>query len=380
MVNILLDGNYLFHKTFGIFAGYGKNIDPGKVLARKDDQSMFVRKIATDLCSSLKMLPSGGRLVFTADSRSWRKDVPIENGGYKSGRIKDENVDWSIFFELLQSFGQQLEKMGFIFSKVEGAEGDDLLLFWSRKFNERGENCIIITGDGDLHQLARIENNVWTAVWNNNSKKNTFTVPQNWSSDWLEDQQSASIFNMGFSISPEKEKLKEFIKKVNIDPIDSKPFLFKKILIGDSGDTVPSVWEFELNGRINRFTDKKADTIYEHFLTSQWKDLSVSELLKNEDFLSWISALILKIAKGVDSTENRKKVRENLLRNYTLMWLDPEVVPEKVRSLCYTETERGIILEKRNITLDRVKILEGTEWVVSGYQPKGFDPFENLLK
>jgi len=380
MVNILIDGNYIMHKTFGIFAGYGKNIDPGKILARKEDQSAFVRKIATDLCSSLKMLPSGGRLIFTSDSRSWRKEVEIENGGYKSGRVKDANVDWSIFFELLQSFGHHLEKMGFIFSKIEGAEGDDLLLFWSRKFNELGENCIIITGDRDLHQLSRVDDGVWTAVWNNNSKNNTFTVPDGWTADNSEKVGEISVFNMGFTVSPEIDKLKDFIKKVNVENIDSKPFLFKKILIGDSGDSVPSVWEFEVNGRINRFTEKKSDTVYDLFLNSEWRDLPVSELLVNEEFLSWISSLILKISKGIDSSENRIKARNNFLRNYKLMWLDPEVIPEGIRNSCYLEIERGIKLERKSVTLDRIKILEGTEWVTLGYQPKGFDPFENILK
>jgi 5'-3' exonuclease len=380
MVNILIDGNYIMHKTFGIFAGYGKDIDPGKILADKKDQSAFVRKIATDLCSSLRMLPSGGRLIFTSDSRSWRKEVEIENGGYKSGRVKDENVDWSIFFELLNSFGHHLERMGFIFSKVEGAEGDDLLLFWSRKFNQEGENCIIVTGDRDLHQLARSEDGVWTAVWNNNSKNNLFTVPLGWNVNLSQKSQEISVFNMELTISPEKDKLEEFIKKVNVSEIDSKPFLFKKILTGDSGDSVPSVWEFISNGKVNRFTEKKSDDVYSLFLNSEWKDLSVSDLLVNDDFLSWISSLILKISKGIDSTENRVKVRSNFLRNYKLMWLDPEVIPDSVNKACYSEIERGISLGKRSVTLDRIKILEGTEWVTPGYQPKGFDPFENFLK
>jgi 5'-3' exonuclease len=378
MINILIDGNYIFHKTFGIFAGYG-NVDPGKILKDKKDQSAFVRKITTDLCSSLKMLPTGGRLIFTSDSRSWRKEVEIENGGYKSGRVKDENVDWSIFFELLQSLGNHLEKMGFIFSKVEGAEGDDLLLFWSEKFNKNRENCIIITGDKDLHQLARIENQAWTGIWSSNSKKNVLTVPNNWSSEWLNEPEEVSVFNMGFSISPEKEKLKAFLKKVEIEPIDSRPFLFKKILMGDKGDSVPSVWEFESAGKINRFTEKKAENVYEHFLNTEWKDMSFSDLIKNDDFLNWISSLILKIAKGVDSSENRIKAKSNLLRNFKLMWLDPEVIPEGIRKNCYTETERGFKLERKSITLDRIKILEGTEWITQGYHPKGMDPFENLL-
>ena len=285
MINILIDGNYIFHKTFGIFAGYG-NVDPGKVLKNKSDQAMFIRKISTDLTASLKTLPVGGRLVFTSDSRSWRKDVEIEDGGYKSGRVKDENVDWTVFFELMQSFGNHLEKMGFIFSKIEGAEGDDLLLYWSQRFNDEGQSCIIISGDKDLHQLARMKGpDVWTAVWNSNSKKNVLSVPRGWKENWLNEARTeVSIFNMGSTISPEKERLKDFIKKIDIEEIDSFPFIFNKILIGDKGDSVPSVWEYENSGKTMRFTPKSAEKIYNFFLESKWKDVPMKFL--SEDISS----------------------------------------------------------------------------------------------
>jgi hypothetical protein len=382
MINILIDGNYIFHKTFGIYAGYGSNIDPGKVLKSKSDQSMFIRKIATDLCASLKMLPTGGRLVFTADSRSWRKDVEIEDGGYKSGRVKDENVDWSIFFELMQSFGIQLEKMGFIFSKVEGAEGDDLLLYWSNKFNDEGQSCIIISGDKDLHQLVKMKGpDIWTATWNSNSKKNLLFVPRGWKENWLNDSmQEASVFNMGSWISPEKERLKEFIKKVEVEEIDSFPFIFNKILVGDKGDSVPSVWEYQSGEKTMRFTPRSSEKIYDLFLESRWSGMSMLSISSDEEFLDWVSPLILKISKGVDSSDNRVKVKQNLLRNIKLMWLDNSVIPEWVSMNCKLDIERGLKIERKSVTVDRIKILEGTEWISSGYQPKGFDPFSDLLK
>lgn len=380
MINVLVDGNYIFHKTFGVFAGYG-NQDPGKALKNKSDQAMFIRKIATDLTSSLRALPAGGRLVFTCDSRSWRKDVEIEDGGYKV-RIKDENVDWTIFFELMQSFGNHLEKMGFIFSKVEGAEGDDLLLFWSRKFNSLGESSVIITGDHDLHQLVKMNGpDSWTCVWNNNSKKNILHVPPGWKQNWLNESNHSevSIFNMGSTISPEKERLKDFVKKVNVEEINSFPFIFNKILIGDKGDTVPSVWEYETGGKTYRFTDTKAEKIFELFQNTDFKHLGMKELSEDQDFLDWISPLILKLSKGVDSTENRTKAKNNWLRNLKLMWLDVNVIPEKIHFDAELDIQRGLKMEKKSVTLDRIKILEGTDWVNSSYQPKGFDPFENLL-
>lgn len=384
MINIAIDGNHHFHKTFGVFAGYG-NIDPGKVLKEKSEQAAFIRKVATDLCASLKMLPQGGRMIFTADSRSWRKDVEIEDGGYKSGRVKDENVDWTIFFELMASFGEQLEKMGFIFSRVEGAEGDDLLMFWSDYFNLLGENCLIISGDHDMHQLAKMNDKAWTAVWNTNSKKNMLSVHGGWENEWLNKNESVgmSIFNMSSAISPEKDRFKEFLKKVNIEKIDSYAFIFHKILIGDDGDSVPSVWEYKVkdkNGedKVVRFTDSKAKKVYSAFLETEWVNIPFDKLIKNQDFLNWISGLILRTTKDLDSMDNRKKVSSNLERNLILMWLNHKVIPQFVIKGASQEILRGMEMQKKNVTLDRIKILEGSEWVTSGYQPKGFDPFSYL--
>jgi hypothetical protein len=378
MVNILIDGNYIFHKTFGVFGGYG-NVDPGKILKDKKEQAAFIRKISTDLCASLKMIPQGGRMIFTSDSRSWRKDIEIEDGGYKSGRVKDENVDWTIFFELMKTFGDHLEKMGFIFSKVDGAEGDDLLMFWSEHFHSRNENCLIITGDKDLHQLARISENSWTVIWNNNQKKNTLFVPEKWKDQWLDRDESISIFNMASAISPEKERFKTFLKKATIEEVESRSFIFIKVLMGDKGDSVPSVWEQTSGSRTMGFTQKKADTVFEAFTASEWSDIEFSQMMNNEDYLNWVSGMVLRTSKSVDSTENRNRVKENIIRNFKLLWLDIDVIPDFVKDSCEIEIERGISLDKKTVTLDRIKILEGTEWVTPNYQPKGFDPFENFI-
>ena len=378
MINICVDGNYVFHKTFGVFAGYG-NVDPGKVFSKKSDQTMFIRKVATDLCSSLNNLPSGGRLIFTADSKSWRREIEIENGGYKSNRTKDENVDWTIFFELMDSFGRQLEKMGFIYSKVSGAEGDDLLYMWSKYFNNNGEDCIVVSGDKDLHQLARFEGSNWTITWNSNNKKNVVTTTIGWKSNWLEKEAEASIFNMGSVISPDKGKLKTLLSKCELNEVDREFFVLNKMFVGDKGDAVPSVWEIPQNGKKMGFTPRKSESLIEAMNTSeQWKNIQPKELLNSNEFLNWASGFILRAMKDVDSSENRNKVSDNIRRNYKLMWLDDTVFPDKVVSDSEAEIERGISLERKSITLDRIKILEGTNWISPNYSPSSFDPFANL--
>ncbi len=100
--------------------------------------------------------------------------------------------------------------------------------------------------------------------------------------------------------------------------------------------------------------------------------------VSDQEFMDWISGFVLRLMKDVDSSENRTKVANNLLRNYTLMWLDSAVIPDWVKRNSGQEIERGISLEKKAITFDRIKILEGTEWVGTSGAPKSFDPFANF--
>lgn len=379
MINICIDGNNIFHKTFGVFAGYG-SIDPAKVLSKKSDQSMFIRKAATDLCASLKNLPTGGRLVFTMDSRSWRKNVEIENGGYKSNRVKDENVDWSLFFSLMEEFGIQLEKQGFIFSKVEMAEGDDLLYYWSNHFNKIGENCIIISGDKDMHQLVKSSADAWTIIWTSNSKKNIVTTAKGWRQDWLEAEDQISIFDMGSAISSDKEKLKALVTKCEYNEINPLDFIINKIMIGDDGDAVPSVWEIVEGSKTRRFTQTKSNQLLEAIkLDDRWKNVDFVQLMADPEFSNWASGYILRIMKDVDSSDNRERVKSNLIRNYKLMFLDSSAIPSEVTSLMSDEIQRGISLPRKSITLDRIKILDGSSWVSANFQPSSFDPFADLM-
>ena len=151
------------------------------------------------------------------------------------------------------------------------------------------------------------------------------------------------------------------------------------MFIGDKGDAVPSVWEIPQNGKTMGFTAKKSESLIEAMNTSEeWKDIKPNELLSSSEFLNWASGFILRAMKDVDSSENRNKVSANIRRNYKLMWLDDTVFPDKVVSDSEAEIERGISLERKSITLDRIKILEGTNWIAPNYSPSSFDPFANL--
>jgi hypothetical protein len=82
--------------------------------------------------------------------------------------------------------------------------------------------------------------------------------------------------------------------------------------------------------------------------------------------------------KDVDNSDNREKVKNNIIRNFNLMWLNSNMIPEDVREDMEKEILRGISLSRKSVTLDRIKILEGTEWLLTDTTPTQFDPFSFL--
>ena len=85
--------------------------------------------------------------------------------------------------------------------------------------------------------------------------------------------------------------------------------------------------------------------------------------------------VVNKIKQTMRRIKRIKKVIKNLIRNFNLMWLNSEMIPEYVTQEMEKEIIRGTEMPKRNITIDRIKILEGTEWISVDQTPKQFDPF-----
>lgn len=383
MINILIDGNYIFHKTFGVFAGYGDDVNPAEKLASKDDQAMFIRKVSMDLCYLLNLLPDASRIIFTLDNRSWRKEY---YPGYKSRREeKGENSkDWSIFYKLMHSFAENLENKGFIFSKSQGAEGDDSIWGWNEHLSELGENCIIVSGDGDFGQLVETREHSWTILWNSKAKNNLLSIDSKWISEYLNVKEEITLFNMGTGLNKEKSKLKELLNKADVNIIEKDKFIFLKMLAGDKGDDVPSIWSYKPkpDSRLTRVTENKATKIWDLFIESKWNKTPYNYLLEDEEFLDWVAGQSIKAIKDVDSTTNREIAKENLIRNFDLMWLNETSYPSHLVSRIRKDIYRGMDLDKRDIIINRNKLLEGTEWFdkSNGKQkmstPSEYDPFK----
>lgn len=213
-MNILFDGNYLFHKTFSIFSTYYKGQDMSEVLADKEKRQVLIRKCIIDMCATIKRFEKDiKRVAFVIDSHSWRYNFYAD---YKYALTRVRDASYEGFLECLNEFEALLRKRGIIVSRVQGAEGDDLLYVWSLYFGYcLDEELVIITGDSDIRQI--MTKNV--ALFNNNSK------------------------NLKMYCIPEKEVfwneyLDTDVQVVAVDPFE---ILLYKVIMGDSSDNIPKI-------------------------------------------------------------------------------------------------------------------------------------------
>lgn len=213
-MNILFDGNYLAHKCFSIFSTYYKGKDMGEVLKDRENRQVFLRKCIIDMCATIKRFEKDiTRVAFVIDSSSWRYNFYADYK-YSLTRVRDSSYEG--FLLCLNEFEELLRKNGIIVSRIQGAEGDDLLYVWSLYFGYcLDEELVIITGDSDIRQI--INKNV--SLFNNNSK------------------------NLKMYCIPEKEVYwNEYIDSdVQVIAVDPFEVLLYKVIMGDTSDNIPKI-------------------------------------------------------------------------------------------------------------------------------------------
>ena len=213
-MNILFDGNYLFHKTYSVFSTYYKGENMADVMADKDKRQVLLRKCVIDMCFAIKRFSKDlKRVAFVIDSYSWRSNF-YDDYKYALTRVHDDAHQ--AFIECLDEFEKLLRKKGIIVSRVQGAEGDDLLYIWSIYFSScLDEDLVIITGDSDIRQIM----NSRVAIFNNNSK------------------------NLKMYCTPDKEVFWNEYLDADVQVMPTIPFevLLYKVIIGDTSDNIPKI-------------------------------------------------------------------------------------------------------------------------------------------
>lgn len=209
-MNILIDGNYAYHKAFSVFSTYYKGQDLEEVMSDPEKQQVLIRKCIIDICSAIRRFNNVERVAVVIDSHSWRYNF-YDDYKYALTRVRDPY--YKHFLTVLDMFEALLRKKGLIVSRVMGAEGDDLLYVWALYFGYcLDEELVIITGDSDIRQI--MTKNV--ALFNNNSK------------------------NLKMYCTPEREVFWNEHLETDVQVIATKPFevLLYKVIMGDTSDNI----------------------------------------------------------------------------------------------------------------------------------------------
>ena len=301
-MNIIFDGNYLYHKTFSIFATYYNNEDLVEVLSDKEKQQILIRKCVTDMCFALSKFSNIDKVIFVFDSKSWRYNYYDD---YKYSLTKVRQPYYQSFLNVMSMFETLLMKKGIIVSKVQGAEGDDLIYIWSLYFTEVvQEQAVVISGDSDLRQI--INQNV--SIFNNNSKNLKMFC----------DEYNEETWNCYLDTN---------IEVVPVNPVE---VLLFKVIMGDTSDNIPKLkkgfGEKAFQNFIKEISPLKKSVLESHDLVSvsQWilskfsvyAKMDEVELLGKIIFnlkMTWLNISVYQ--DGDYITYDGRSLLENMLNN-----------------------------------------------------------------
>ena len=366
----VIDGNYFLFRTLYVLPKKSKK---SELLGTDEDVQNFMRKLATDFAYQIRLFEGLiDKVVWTVDSRSWRKDF-FPEAEYKGNRKQDSSINWANFSKTTEEFIKLLSNQGVAISKIGGAEGDDLMYAWNTESLANDKSVIMFTGDKDLVQLVNQSNNNNThTILFSPAHKKLYTYQG--FSEWLnkeDDKETTDIFDMlKVSSTPEaqsKKLLKGILskKKVNIIEVDPEEFRFRKVLTGDSGDNVPPAYWYTSkpksgNPRRYGISETKAGAIITEF---KQKHGSLSHMYLYEDgYITDLANITIRHMKAKHMS--REQIIANLKSNVQLMVLSSQTIPEGILDEMFKSVESKIDVNHLNIpNVSTMKsLLEGTPY------------------
>jgi 5'-3' exonuclease len=325
-----------------------------------------MRKVATDVSQVIRQI-NPSRVIFALDSKSWRKDISIdENEGYKAQRTKSAHINWDNVFKIMGEFADILETNGFIVSKFDKAEADDLISLWKKELlHNQNQHVIIISADEDVRQLIESRQTdagkmVFCTVFNpfmqgKNASKKLF-IPESNFSEWLNDADPGDFFNRGIDVDKEDFKRLINVQKVKLEPVNGELIAMRKIFCGDDGDNVPAIYTW-LNdkGKEVRITDSKFQKIVDYIGAK-----SVIDLFEKKE-------VIYDQLVNVSGQRPSFKIDDRLLRQRKLVHLDPSIFPTTFVKAFEKKVQDE--LSKPQVhpqNWNMISILEGTRYITAG--------------
>lgn len=314
---LLIDFNWLTISRFSIMMNKFDKSLPKEFI--NESKQELKETMARSINVILNRFPCIDNIVIAADGGSWRKLLPVpeslEDTVYKGNRKQAVEYDWDAVFGASNELLKNCKELGITCTQFNNIEGDDWIWYWSKRLNADGVHCVIWSIDNDLKQLVQKDNmtGAWT-VWYND--KNGL-----WINDELKEPELSDIdfFMTTTYSSPILENMKKYTKS-GVNYVNPKDIILSKIICGDSGDNIKSVFRYTKNGRTYRISEKEWEKI-----SNEYNILNINKLIKSTDE---IANLIANYNKYKPYDPNPTSIQEMIKYNIKLVWLDESVIPE----------------------------------------------------
>lgn len=305
--NLIIDGNYLLNRL--TFTLHKNNLLFGALY----------KSLENSINNYKRWYPFANiYLVSDSKEKSWRKNLLTE---YKATRKKDSDIDWGFVFETYTQFKKDITSVTVLESPH--IEGDDWISFLVNESNLNNSSTIIVSNDYDIKQLVRyyIDPLVINIMTNEMFNKQKIFLPSNYQIfiSSLKKLPNDDIFNL----NDNKEfinLLDNFIDKYDVVEVNWSEMLFIKLISGDKGDNIDSVWSITKNGKKRGIGEIGAKKLYDEYLTEfgnlEWNDIDLNENIAD------LICEKKKISKGMIG-----KISSNIEKNSKLINLDINKLP-----------------------------------------------------
>jgi len=266
--NLIIDGNYLLNRL--TFTLHKNNLLYGALY----------KSLENSINNYKRWYPfSNIYLVSDSKEKSWRKNLLNE---YKLTRKKDSDIDWSFVFDTYGDFKRNIVNSTVL--EAPHIEGDDWISFLVNESNLDNSSTVIVSNDYDIKQLVRytIDPLVINIMTNEMFNKQKIFLPENYQIflNELNRLPNDDIFNLNDNrefIS----LLETFITKYDVVDVNWSEMLFIKLVSGDKGDNIDSVWSIIKNGKKRGIGEIGAKKIYEDYILEfgslDWGDSDLNE-------------------------------------------------------------------------------------------------------
>jgi hypothetical protein len=371
MINLIIDGNYVARRTMHICSEQ----TGGVFFTDEKDEAMFIQKVLLDLGSILQSFEYCERFIVVFDSPySWRKQIPIEGGGYKSTRKKSDGIDWDRFFVVMDDLANLLQSNNIPVMKIDKAEGDDLLYLWASYLVGKGECAVVVTADKDLYQIVEYTDDAFSVVYGGSYVDRKIIAKEGFG-EWLKRKPVADLLDsstfMGVS---GRDVINDVIRRgaslVEIDPVR---FCFDKILVGDRGDAVPAVLQWPAKTNPTKrwsVTEKKTEVLWEQ-MCGQGLPITPEDLFNDATIRNEVARNLIDVCKP-NGKYDASDIGENIIRNIKLMYLSEFTIPEPILNKFYEQA--NTIAPARRNSIDMEKVVKGTRF------EKDLNDYGNVVK